>query len=312
MTYLWLLLGFGLLVGGAEALVRGGVSLAWRMGVTPLLIGLTVVAYGTSAPELFVSVDAALKGASGIAVGNVVGSNICNILLILGLVGVIRPIPVDRRSGARDLTFALAAAGAFVAVALTGDAIRWWHGLPMLAGLAAMIAYTYRQEKCLHGEGGANLPEAPRPLWVSLGAVAIGLGLLVLGASLLVEAAVDIARALGVSEAVIGLTLVAVGTSLPELATAVVAAIHGRGDISFGNILGSNILNVLLILGVASLFGALPIPAEIKAFDTWVMLAATLLLVPVVARRGIGRAWGAVALGGYCMYLFALFRTMPS
>jgi cation:H+ antiporter len=311
MTYLLLLVGLGLLVAGAESLVRGGVALALRLGVTPLLIGLTVVAYGTSAPELFVSVDAALVGASGIAVGNAVGSNIANILLILGIVGLISPIRIDRGKTLRDLGFAGVAALAFLAIALTSDAVRWFHGLAMLTALVAMGWYTYGQER-LTGEALEEAQSGISSLWGSLLAVAVGLGLLVLGAKLLVDSSVEIARAFGVSEAVIGLTLVAVGTSLPELATSVVAAFHKKSDISMGNILGSNIFNMLLILGVASLLGALPIPEQIARVDGWIMLAATAALLPAVLAGELKRWMGGLFLAAYAAYILSLFPAIPS
>lgn len=311
MTYLLLAIGLGFLVGGAESLVRGGVALALRLGVTPLLIGLTVVAYGTSAPELFVSVDAALVGASGIAVGNVVGSNIANILLILGLVGLIGPLHIDRGKALRDLGFAFVSALAFMAIALTSDSVRWGHGVAMLVALVAMGIYTWRQER-LTGEALEEAKSNISSLWGSLLAVAVGLGFLVLGAKLLVDSSVEIARAFGVSEAVIGLTLVAVGTSLPELATSVVAAIHRKADISFGNILGSNIFNVLLILGIASLIAPLPIPDQMARSDGWVMLAVTAALLPAVLAGRLGRLTGAAFLAAYGVYLYSLFGTIPS
>ncbi|MEO5336985.1 MAG: calcium/sodium antiporter [Magnetospirillum sp. WYHS-4] len=307
MTYLLLAVGSLLLVIGAEFLVRGGVSLAQRLGVTPLLIGLTVVAFGTSAPELFVSVDAALAGSSGIAVGNVVGSNIINVLLVLGMVGLVAPIPLARRTTLRDIGLALAASALFLVVGWTSDAIRWGQGLVMLGLLAVIGFHTYRQERLSDAE--AKDLEAPyRSLGAILLAIAAGLGLLVGGARLLVESSIAIARDFGISEAVIGLTLVAGGTSLPELVTSVVAALRGRTDISVGNILGSNISNLLLILGTASQFGTLPVPPEIMGFDAWVMLAATAVLLPPTLLGGrLGRLWGLLFLAGYGAYLHALY-----
>jgi cation:H+ antiporter len=306
----WLAAGLGLLVIGAEGLVRGGVGLARRLGVSPLLVGVTVVAWGTSTPELVVSVEAALKGLGGIAVGNVVGSNIANVLLILSVAALISPIAVRPEAIRRDGLFVLGATIVFIAIAITADRLAWWHGMLCLGLLAGTAVITYRQERRggtasgdLHAAEAEEVQSVPLNPALAAAMVAGGIGLLVLGGELMIGAAVNIARAFGVSEVVIGLTLVALGTSLPELVTSVVAAIRRHSDIALGNILGSNIYNVLGILGVASLIAPTAIPPEIARVEMWVMAAASLLLVPAMATGRVGRPLAAAMLAGYALYV---------
>lgn len=313
MDWVWLASGLALLVLGAEGLVRGGVGLARRLGVSPLLIGVTVVAWGTSTPELVVSVEAALKGLDGIAVGNVVGSNIANILLILAVAAVITPIAVRPEAVRRDVLFGLGAALLFAAIALTTDRLAWWHGVLCLGLLGACAAVTYLQERggdiasgALHEAEAAEVQAVPVNPLLAAAMLAGGIGLLVLGGELMIGAAVNIARGLGVSEVVIGLTLVAVGTSLPELVTSVLAALRRHSDIALGNILGSNIYNILGILGVASLLAPTAIPPEIVRIEMWVMLAATLLLLPAMITGRVGRPLAAVLLVAYGANLWRL------
>lgn len=305
--------GFALLILGAEALVHGGVAVARRMNVSPLLIGVTIVAYGTSTPELLVSVNASVNQAYGIAVGNVVGSNIFNILLILGLTALIAPIAVSARAIGRDGFFALVAAGLFIWLALRMPALGWFEGVLMLAILLAMIMVSYAQERAAGAEPDGSRHMRERALThsaiIDIGLVLVGVALLILGADVLVQSAVGIARTNGISEAVIGLTLIAAGTSLPELVTSVVAAIRGNSDIAIGNVVGSNIYNVLAILGVASVLGPVEIDAEIRAVDMWVMLAATVALFPpLLFGNRIGRLYGLLLLLGYLAYVGYLFQ----
>jgi len=306
----WLAAGLGLLVLGAEGLVRGGVGLARRLGVSPLLVGVTVVAWGTSTPELVVSVEAALEGLGGIAVGNVVGSNIANVLLILAIAALISPIAVRAEAIRRDGLFVLGATLVFIAIALTADRLAWWHGVLCLGLLAATAVITYRQERGggtasgeLHAAEAEEVQAVPMNPALAAAMVAGGIGLLVLGGELMIGAAVGIARSFGVSEVVIGLTLVAVGTSLPELVTSIVAALRRHSDIALGNILGSNLYNVLGILGVASLIAPTEIPPEIAAVEMWVMAAASLLLVPAMVSGRVGRPLAAAMLAGYALYV---------
>jgi cation:H+ antiporter len=310
MDLVWLAAGLGLLVLGAEGLVRGGVGLSRRLGVSPLLVGVTVVAWGTSTPELVVSIEAALKGLGGIAVGNIVGSNIANILLILGVAAAIMPIAVRPEAIRRDGLFVLGATGVFIAIALTAERLVWWHGVLCLVLLVGSAVITYLQERGgstasgdLHAAEAEEVQAVPMNPALALAMVVGGIALLVLGGELMIAAAVAIARAYGVSEVVIGLTLVALGTSLPELVTSIVAALRRHSDIALGNILGSNLYNILGILGVASLIAPTEIPAEIARTEMWVMAAATLLLLPAMIGGKVGRSLGAAMLAGYAAYV---------
>jgi cation:H+ antiporter len=313
MTYILLVAGFGLLLFGGEALVRGSVAVARRFNLSPLLIGLTLVGFGTSTPELVTSIQAAMIGSPGIAVGNVVGSNICNILFILGIAAIIQPLRADPAAFARDGTvLALSAAicGAFVAVGHLGRLA----GTVLVSCLAAYVIFTFLRERrmpdasaTLHAEEASAADPGPRSLLLALIFTFGGIGMTVLGADLLVDAAVFLARAYGVSETVIGLTIVAVGTSLPELVTSLVAAVRRQPDVAFGNVVGSNIFNALGILGVTALVQPIPIPTEILRLDLWVMLAATaLLIVFTVTGWRLNRIEGGVFLGFYAAYLGAL------
>jgi cation:H+ antiporter len=309
--YVWVAAGFVLLILGAEALVRGGVAVARRFRVSSLLIGLTVIAYGTSAPELLVSVNAASHHAYGIAVGNVVGSNILNILLILGVTAIISPILVPLRAIGRDGLFALLSAGLLVWFGLNQPVLGQSEGILFLAILFAILLIAYTQER------GRDVPVAesrfqsviPHSAIVDFGLILVGFALLLLGADALVKGSVHIARANGVSEAVIGLTLVAAGTSLPELVTSGVAALRGQSEIALGNIIGSNIYNILAVLGVASLLGPVRIDPELVQVDMWVMLAATgALFLPLLVARRVGRTYGLLLLAGYLGYLAYLLQ----
>ena len=309
ITILEILGGFVLLLFGAEFLVRGAVALARRFNISPMVIGMTIVAYGTTAPELVVSVEAALKGAPGISVGNVVGSNIANILLILGAAALVHPIHCTPRLIYRDSSVMLGAAFVFVGLALTGSISRT-QGIAMIAAIVCYSLYTYWAERRrghntdIHEKEAEEFSEGPQSLWLALLAVIGGIVSVVVGAHILISGAVTAARFFGVGEEVIGLTLVAVGTSLPEMATAVVAAWRRHTDIAIGNVIGANIYNVLAIMGVVSIITPLEIPAQIVRFDIWFMLAVTLaLLVAAVALKGVSRAVGGVFLGAYAVYV---------
>ncbi len=328
ITILTLAGGLVLLIVGGELLVRGSVRIAEKLGVSPLLIGLTLVGFGTSMPELVTSVEASMIGSPGIAVGNIVGSNISNILLILGASALIFPLAVSSTALLRDGSVVLLSAVAFL---LVGQSVGLTRivGLAFVAGLLAYLVHAYRQERStsaveaqghtaafdkgeafeqvdrgLHPPAGAGLASWLLP---ALGAIG-GLAIIIAGGKLLVDAAVDLARALGMSETVIGLTIVALGTSAPELVTSIVAAIRRQTDIAVGNILGSNIYNTLGIGGVTALIAPTPFPPEIVRFDAWVMLAASLLLFLFAWNRNISRLEGAamVALwAGYIGWLLA-------
>jgi cation:H+ antiporter len=300
--------GIVFLFAGGEGLVRGAVGLAGGLGVPPLVVGLTVVGFGTSAPELVVSLGAALDGAPDLAVGNVIGSNIANILLILGVSAAITPLAVQSRVFRRDGVVMLAAFVALVALAQTGEVARW-AGVLLVAGLAAFLGHAFvsgrrdAAEAAAYAAEAEELAEAGMSLRRALVYTAVGIVILVAGAELLVTGATDIARAFGVPEAVIGLTLVAVGTSLPELATSVVAALRKHTDVAVGNVVGSNIFNVFGILGVTAVVSPLPVAGRLASVDVWVMLGIGLAAM-VALRTGwrVSRPEGLVALVLYAVY----------
>ncbi len=306
-----LILGFVLLVVGGEGLVRGAVATATRLGVSPLFIGIVLVGFGTSTPELVTSLQAALAGSPGIAVGNVVGSNIANILLILGLSALLLPLACRPEAFFRDGTVVVLSAAALGVVVVAG-ALDRWTGLVFVAALIAYVAFTYFKESddpdeaagLYEAEAALQLPQHPMPLWLALLVALAGVALTVAGARLLVSGAIALATLMGISQTVIGLTVVAVGTSLPELVTAVIAALKKQADVAFGNIIGSNIYNSLGILGITSLVRPLDVPREIANFDIWVMLAATvLLLFFAISGWRVSRREGAVLLALYVAYV---------
>ncbi len=307
--------GLILLFIGGEGLVRGSVTLAERLGISKLLIGLVIVGFGTSTPELLVSVKAALGGAPEIALGNAVGSNIANVLLIVGLASIITPILGWERSAVREaLVAALVSLAALVLV--QGEVITKLEGIAMLVALAGYLFASYWLEKkdpkaktFQHAtEEFEDIP-LPRP-WLAPVLALGGIVALVFGADLLVEGGVNIARGFGVPDAVIGLSLVAIGTSLPELATAVVAAIRRHPDVVLGNVIGSNIFNILAILGVTAVIQPIAVSARFREIDTPVMLGVALLLLALlVVSKSIGRLWGFVLLALYAAYMVVLFSS---
>jgi cation:H+ antiporter len=301
LDYLYLLGGIvGLFLGG-EALVRGSVDIARRMAIPPLLIGLTVVGFGTSTPELLVSVDAALSGVPDIALGNVVGSNIANILLIVGLSAMVWPIRVMGDTLKRDTAVMMAAALALLPIFAMGLMGRP-AGALLLAGLAAYLIWAYVSAGTAPDEDEGAKP--PATILVALLWVVAGLAALMLGARFLVDGAVAIARDFGVSEAFIGLTIVAVGTSLPELATSLIAAFRRQSEIAIGNIIGSNIFNILGILGATAIIAPIPVAARFLTFDLPIMIAVSgVLTVLLVTRPSIGRGMGLVMLIAYAAYV---------
>ncbi len=296
--------GLVVLLLAGDLLVRGAGGLALRLGIPALIVGLTVVAFGTSAPELLVSVKAVLADADGLALGNVVGSNIANILLVIGLPALIAPM-MTGRAYLHDYLIMLAATALFGLLALTG-AIDRWQALVLLAAFALFMVESVRKARQARNVSG--LPEDGSMSVPKLALLLmLGIAGLPLGANLLVNGATEIASELGVSDVMIGLTIVAIGTSLPELATTLMAAIRREGGVALGNILGSNIFNLLFILGVAGLFGRIDIPPQVLALDFWVMLAAALVLAPFLwAERAVGRLAGLVLLLGYSGYIWAL------
>jgi cation:H+ antiporter len=316
MTFVYLIAGLVLLVAGAEVLVRGAAKLAAQFGIPPLIIGLTVVAFGTSAPETAVSVQAALDGSGDLAIGNVVGSNIANVLLILGLTALIAPLIVSRQLIRLDVPIMIGASLLTFGLAWDGSLSRL-DGALLFAGVLAytgFLIYSARKDKGGDDDEFAKefgLDEAPKPYaWaINLGLIIAGLVLLVTGSNFLVEGAVTLARALGISELVIGLTVVAVGTSLPELATSILAAIKGERDIAVGNIVGSNIFNLLCVLGLASLVSpaAISVSPNALAFDFPVMIAVAVACLPIFfAGYRINRWEGLLFLAYYVAYTLYL------
>jgi cation:H+ antiporter len=305
-----LLLSLVLLTGGAEFLVRGASAIATRLGLSELVVGLTVVAFGTSAPELAVSVKSALAGQGGIAMGNVIGSNIFNVAAILGISAMICPLAVHLKIVRYDMPIMLAASALFAIMLMTGGGLLRWEGGLLFAALIAYLVWSVVVERRTATPAEEKLGGDTRVemrLLLAVGLVVAGLALLVFGARLLVDNATSIARRLGVGEAVIGLTIVAAGTSLPELATSVVAALRRQTDIAIGNIVGSNIFNILGIAGIAGLCAPIE-PAGISWRDLGVMLVTASLLLPLM-RSGfrLVRWEGAVLLALFGGYLWVVW-----
>ena len=312
--------GIALLYYGAEYLIKGGVSIALKMQVSTLVIGLTLVAFGTSMPEFVVSADAAIKGTQGVAgagdisIGNVAGSNICNIALILGLCAVIRPLPVNKQFLKNEVWWMLGSAILLAVFHYFFQGLSRWAGAIFLLGIIAFTCLSYRSGRKLEmqksqEEKAAEIQENAGkmlPVGLSLVLVIGGLLALIAGGKLFVNSAVLIAQLMGISEAVIGLTIVAVGTSMPELATSVVAAIKGENDIAIANVVGSNIFNILAILGVAPLIAPIK-SAGISMIDMYTMLGISILLIAFMKPLKINRWMGAIFLVIYTAYTVWLF-----
>lgn len=325
LSLLLCLIGFLLLYFGAEWLVRGSSSLARSFGITPLVIGLTVVAFGTSAPELVVSVVSAIKGNSMIAVGNVVGSNICNIALVLGMAAVFQPITGRRSVITRDIPLMLGVSVYLFLLTLNSQLGRL-EGFTLFAGIILYTLFNYRiakeenrqslkPEQVLPEQGVEEIPFVENRLKQVL-LVCVGIAGVVGGAEIVVDAAVKIMTILGVGEKFIGLTIVAFGTSLPELATSVVAAIRKEMDISIGNLVGSNVFNILSVLGASSLIRPIPIPGGFFGSGLWVdylVMLATSLLPWILMRKTntINRTGGIILLSCYVVYLtYLILKTI--
>lgn len=301
MTYLLFVVGLAILVAGGEFLVRGASAIARAFHLSPLLIGLTVVGFGTSAPELIVSVQAALAGQPGIAIGNVIGSNISNVLLILGVSALIAPLIIPGRKLWRDLAFMLVATAILWIMLLDGQVTRT-DGLILVAGLAAFLTVAFIAGSGHPPQGDIETFGPNWKPWIMTGAGLVGL---VIGARLLVDSATTIARDFGIAEAVIGLTIVAVGTSLPELATSVIAAFRKHTEISVGNIVGSNIFNLFGILGITALIAPIPAEARFAGIDMWWVAASSVgLAVVAFVLGGLPRIAGAGLLAAYAAYLW--------
>lgn len=304
--------GLVLLALGAEGLVRGSSSIALRMGVTPLVVGLTIVAFGTGSPEMIVSLQAALAGSSDLALGNIVGSNIANIALILGLAALARPLHVRSALLRREVPIMIGVTLLLVVLLRDGELGRL-DGAILTAGAIVYTMGTYlaaRRDRDVEvaGEFAQEMPEAQSSTGRSVILVIAGFVGLLIGAHVLVNGAVVIAQALGMSQVVIGLTVIAIGTSLPELATSVVAALRNDADVAFGNVLGSNILNILLILGVVAMIQ--PISGTgLRTLDLVAMVGSAMLLYPLLWRGRILNRWeGGLLLVGYVAYLVLALR----
>ncbi len=309
-----LVAGIVILIIGGDLLVRGAAALARHWGVPPLIVGLTIVAFGTSAPELVVAVQAVLRGSGELASGNIVGSNIANVLLALGLPAIIMAIPTNMPGVARNAFVAVAATLIFLALAFMGNPMIIWQGAILFAGILIYLIWMFRL-----GKAGADDPilaemteidegedGLPTRQWKSALFVLFGLVGLALGGNLIVEHATIIAKTLNIPEAVIGLTIVAIGTSLPEIATVVIAAYRGHPEVAIGNVLGSNVFNLFAVGGAAALAGPMGIKKEFFVFDFWVMLVTILaLLIFILGRNPIGRKTGIIFVVAYMLYLGA-------
>ena len=299
LTVPLLLAGFGLLILGGEALVRGGSGLGRALGLSPLVVGLTIVAFATSAPELAVSVSAALSGAPGLAVGNVVGSNTTNVLLVLGVAALVLPVAVQRSLVRTDVPVMLALSVLLLVLAADGRVGRV-EGLILIVALTGYLVRSLQRARAAGGAPEDSPDPRPRPLR-QVGQVVLGVGVLVLGARLLVRSATELAQAAGLSDLVIGLTVVAIGTSLPEVATSVISALRGQRDLAVGNIVGSNIFNIGLVMGLTAVVAPAGVPVDPAAvrFDIPVMIAVALLLVPLVFTAMTVNRWEALLLLAY-------------
>jgi cation:H+ antiporter len=315
----WLLSALGLIILllAGDALVRGAVNLSLRLGIPALIVSLTIVAFGTSAPELLISISAILDGAPGLALGNVVGSNTANILLVLGVPALLATMHTSECETKKTYQYMILASLLFIGLAFRGT-FDWLAGLVLLGALIYVLGDAMRDALAHRkaGAGDADLDDdledvegadPNMPGWQIAVFLLLGMIGLPLGADLLVDNATIIARTYGVSDTVIGLTLVAIGTSLPELATTVMAALRRQADVALGNVIGSNMFNLLAIIGVASLVGPIPVDPQFLSFDLWVMLAASLLLIPFVYMgKDITRLWGITLSVMYVTYLIVV------
>jgi cation:H+ antiporter len=310
MAWFFVVLGLVTLLLAGDLLVRAAVNLALRLGISVLVVSLTVVAFGTSAPELLIVLSAMADDAPGLAMGNIVGSNTANILLVLGLPALAAGLYTTGFDTKKAFIFMILATVLFIALAFMGP-FSWWHGGLMLAVLAAILldqAWTVRRvSRVAVATEDLNGVDTSMPGWKITLYLLLGLVGLPLGAKVLVVNAEIIAQEFGVPETAIGLTLIAVGTSLPELATTTVAAIRRQADVALGNVIGSNMFNLLAIIGIAALVGPIPVADEFLRFDLWVMLAASFLLIPFVFfGQNITRIWGAALTLLYMAYLLAV------
>jgi len=312
MMYLQVAAGFVLLLGGADIMVRGAVALARRMNISTLVIGMTVIAFGTSAPEMLVSLDAAMSGSSAMALGNIIGSNIANMLLIVGAAALIAPISIKPHALMRD-GLTLMGASLIFGWFCWLDVIGFWKGALLFAMLVLFIFNAYWREARERSDASEILAHEVEEFQdlkggpaILVAALVAGLGAVVFGADLLVAGGVSMARHFGVSDEVIGLTVLAIGTSLPELAASVVAAFRGHADVALGNVVGSNLFNTLGVTGIVAMVLPLEVPNQLMGFDLWVMLGVTLIMVPfLIGGKRLGRPVAGGFLLAYAAYILA-------
>lgn len=309
MEWVYATLGLVILLLAGDALVKGAVNLSLRVGIPALIVSLTIVAFGTSAPELLISITAALEGVPGIALGNVVGSNTANILLVLGIPALLARMHTSECDTRESYLLMIGGSVLFIALCFFGT-FTWISGLVLLAALSGVLYHSFHKARDHIANGEEDDLEDPEgadpdmPWWKIALYIVLGLIGLPLGADLLLDSAVTIARMFNISESVIGLTMVAVGTSLPELATTVMAALRRQADVALGNVIGSNMFNLLAIIGVASLVSPIPVDPAFLRFDLWVMLGASLLLIPFVfLKADITRIWGILLSALYAGYI---------
>ena len=303
LDFAFILLGLILLVGGGEAIVRGSVSVADRYGMSKALIGATLVGFGTSLPEFVATFGAAAQGADGIAFGNVLGSDIVNLLLILGLCSLIYPLVAPKDGLKRDFFFVMTASLACLIAIMMGGISKIFAAILCLLFLTYMSVVFRSERESLEGD----IPNARYPLWIAAILVLMGIALLVGGADVLIKGAVGVATAFGVSEAIIGITIVGVGTSAPELAASLVASVKKENSIAFGNIVGSNIFNVFAVLGITGLIFPITVSSNFSIIDGSVLVAATALMFGFALTKGkVSRLEGAALTAAYIAYLLWL------
>ena len=316
INFLILVAGVILLLLAGDFLVRGATALARKWGVPSLIVGLTIVAFGTSAPELVVSVQAVLSGVSELAVGNVIGSNIANVLLVLGIPALILAIPTNVPGVGRNAIIAVIATLILMVLMFIPGPLHMWQGGILFAGIIIYLVWMFglaksgAEDPALSDLTDVNeMSGLPKSMWMTIVFIIFGIVGLALGGDMIVDNATLIAKGFGVSEALIGLTIVAIGTSLPELATVMVAAWRGDTDVAIGNILGSNVFNIFAVLGAAALTGPVVIPDKFLVFDVWVMLATSVALMIFILRRTpIGKKTGLAFLAFYILYIAAIAR----
>ena len=304
--------GLVLLTAGVNWLVRGSTGLALRLGVTALMIGLTVVAFGTGSPELFIGIQAARAGDSGLALGNVVGSNISNIALVLGFAALVKPMRVRSELIRREMPLMIGVT-LVLALMLADARLTRVEGVLLIAGAVAYTVMAYMvarasERSAVATEFDEALADERRPVLLDAGLLVAGLTALLVGSSIMLKGAVAVASDLGVSQVVIGLTVLAIGTSLPELATSVTSALKGEADVAFGNVIGSNVLNILAVLGAVAVIHPFEIQG-LRPLDVAVMVGSAVVLLPIMWRGSVLNRWeGAGLLFGYCVYIYSLVQ----